>query len=152
MIYLYQKDENEMNLLNLSKENISCMRIQLKVCSSSFPQSFDARPWRDIDVMHNSFACEEAAWKIRRKRHDDGGRRSDRSLMNGFPLSVYRLLMSIRKLAISSSTAEFVSQKSWERASNTNDCCQMWVSLRRHTNVSRITACVTKGNTYIKMM
>lgn len=91
--------------------------------------SYEVRPWRDIDVMHNSSACKEAAWKIRRrKRHGDGGRRSDRSFVSGFPPSVYWLLTSIRKPVISNSTAEFVSQKSWERASNTNDdCCQMWV-------------------------
>lgn len=76
--------------------------------------------------MHNSSACKE--WKIRRhKRHDDDGRRSDRSLVSGFPPSVYWLLTSIRKRTISSPVAEFVSQESWKRARNTNDdCCQMW--------------------------
>lgn len=99
--------------------------------------------------MHNSSACKE--WKIRRhKRHDDDGRRSDRSLVSGFPPSVYWLLTSIRKRTISSPVAEFVSQESWERARNTNDddCCQCGMLLRRLATTNAV-CCIKASEKYV---
>lgn len=62
------------------ERNVIKILFLSRKCACWVSRDSYAWPWRGIDVMHNSSTHKEARWKIgRRKRHDDDGRRSDRS-------------------------------------------------------------------------